>query len=63
MTGGGHSKPLIEMIGGEDWLFRPVVRGVLKAESLVGTEIDLEFIATLNEALDVHDENTRRLQT
>ncbi|WP_374572787.1 hypothetical protein [Phenylobacterium sp.] len=45
----------------EDWLFRPVLRGVLRAESLIDGSVDLEFIATLNQALDVQDENERRI--
>jgi hypothetical protein len=48
------------MVGNEDWLFRPVLRGVLAAEQLLRTDIDLEFIALLNEALDVEDENMAR---
>lgn len=48
------------MVEFEDWLFRPVLRNVLSAEQLMGTEIDLEFIGLLNEALDVEDENMAR---
>jgi len=48
------------MVEQEDWLFRPVLRNVLSAEQLMGTDIDLEFIALLNEALDVEDENVAR---
>ena len=44
----------------EDWLFRPVLRGLLKAESLVDGAVDLEFVALLNEALDVEQENAQR---
>ncbi len=50
------------MADGEDWLFRPVMRGLLKAESLLDTTIDLEFIALLNEAIDVEQENQARLR-
>jgi uncharacterized protein DUF6889 len=45
----------------EDWLWRPVMRGVLKAESLLDPNIRLEFIAQVNDALDVQDENDWRL--
>jgi hypothetical protein len=45
------------MIGEEDWLFRPVLRGMLKAESLLDCTVDMEFIALLNEAIDVEQEN------
>lgn len=48
------------MVEGEDWLFRPVMRGMLKAESLLDEGIDLEFIALLNEAIDVEQENQHR---
>lgn len=48
------------MVEGEDWLFRPVMRGMMKAESLVNGEVDLGYIALLNEAIDVEDENHRR---
>lgn len=53
----------IYMEGGEDWLFRPVVAGYLKAESLLDPNIDLEFIALLNEAIDVQQENVYRLRS
>lgn len=45
---------------GEDWLFRPVLRQMLKSESLLDGSVDLEFIALLNEALDVEQENVHR---
>lgn len=48
------------MVEEEDWLFRPVVRGVLKAESLIDGTVDLAFVALLNEALDVETENQAR---
>lgn len=44
----------------EDWLFRPVLRGLIKAESLQDGTVDLAFIALLNEALDVEHENSYR---
>lgn len=50
------------MIGEEDWLMRPVLRGLIRAESLLDGSIDLEFIALLNEALDVETENRLRLE-
>jgi len=48
------------MAESEDWLFRPVIRGMLKAESLIDGSVDLEFIALLNEAIDVEQENQYR---
>lgn len=50
------------MMEEEDWLFRPVIRGLLKAESLADGTVDLAFVAMLNEALDVQDENQYRYQ-
>lgn len=55
--------PAIEpvgMAGGEDWLFRPVLRGLIRGESLIDHSVDLEFIALLNEAIDVEQENQQR---
>lgn len=48
------------MADGEDWLFRPVLRGLIKAESLLDGTLDLEFVALLNEAIDVEQENQFR---
>ena len=48
------------MVGHEDWLFRPVLRGMLKAESLQDGTVDLAFIGLLNEAIDVEQENMYR---
>ncbi len=51
------------MIGNEDWLFRPVLHGLLSGESLVSEDspVDLAYIVLLNEALDVEQENRYRL--
>lgn len=48
------------MAESEDWLWRPVVAGMLKAESLLDDNMSLEFIALCNEALDVKAENEYR---
>lgn len=50
------------MIGEEDWVLRPVLRGLLKGESLLDGSVDLEYVALLNEALDVEAENRYRLE-
>lgn len=50
------------MWGGEDTLLRPVLRGLIKAESLLDGSVDLAYIALLNEALDVEQENRARLE-
>jgi hypothetical protein len=48
------------MAGGEDWLMRPVLRGLCRYESLKDGSVDLCDIARMNEALDVQNENERR---
>jgi hypothetical protein len=50
------------MIGGEDPLFRPVLRGILAPERLIDGSVDLEFVMLLNEAIAVEDENSRRAE-
>lgn len=50
----------VQMLTGEDWLFRPVLRGLLRAESLIDGTVDLAYVAVLNDACDVEDENNRR---
>lgn len=50
------------MIGEEDWIFRPVMRGMIKAESLLDGSVDLAFIDLLNEAIEIEAENTYRGQ-
>jgi hypothetical protein len=42
---------------GEDWLLRPVVRGMCQYESLKNGAIDLADVALMNDALDVLEEN------
>ena len=48
------------MADDEDWLYRPVLEGLCKYESLKDGTLDLEDIACMNEALDVKFENTLR---
>ena len=50
------------MVENEDWIFRPVMRGMIKAESLNDGSVDLAFLALLNEAIDVDVENSYRAQ-
>jgi hypothetical protein len=50
------------MIGGEDWLMRPILRGLCKYESLLDGSIGLYDLSLMNEALDVEQENRRRLR-
>lgn len=39
---------------------RPVHAQLMKGESLIDGSVDLEWVATLNESLDVKYENERR---
>ena len=48
------------MNDGEDWIMRPVLRGLCKYESLKDGSIDLSDIARMNDALAVEQENERR---
>jgi len=50
------------MASGEDFLMRPVLRGLCKYESLLDGTLGLVDIAKMNEALDVESENQRRLR-
>ena len=50
------------MAAGDDWLFRPVLRGLCLYESLKNGSLDLYDITRLNEALDVEAENQRRVK-
>ncbi len=49
------------MVEEEDWLFRPVLRGLIRGESLKDGTVDLAYIALLNEVIDVEIENTARI--
>ena len=49
------------MASGEDWLLRPVLRGLCKYESLLDGVLRLVDIAKMNEALDIETENQRRV--
>jgi hypothetical protein len=50
----------VSLPDGEDFIMRPVLRGLCKLESLVDGSLTLEHIARANEALNVYDENERR---
>lgn len=47
------------MASNEDWLLRPVLRGLCRYESLVDGRLSLLDFAKMNEALDVEGENQR----
>lgn len=50
------------MEGGEEWMLRPVMRGLCRYESLKDCSLDLEDIALMNEAIDLEQENQFRLR-
>lgn len=49
------------MVDGEDWILRPVLRGMCKYESLLDGSLKLHDIARMNEAIDVDEENRIRI--
>jgi hypothetical protein len=51
----------VAMASGEDWVMRPVLRGLCRYESLIDGTLDLFDVARMNEAIDVNDENERRI--
>jgi len=46
----------------EDFLMRPVLRGMCKLESILDGTLGIVDLAWANEALDVQDENERRVR-
>lgn len=50
----------VALPGGEDWLLRPVLRGMCKLESLYDGTLRIEQVAKANDALDVEGENQAR---
>ncbi|RCU39130.1 hypothetical protein DVA76_15320 [Acinetobacter baumannii] len=46
----------------EDWLLRPVIRGLCRFESLKDGTLDLADIALMNDALDVQADNQLLLE-
>lgn len=49
------------MVSEEDWLFRPVIRKLCRYESIINGDLGLEDVATMNELIDIDDENRLRL--
>jgi hypothetical protein len=48
------------MNDGEDWVIRPVSRGMCRYESLIDGTLDLSDVARMNDYLDITEENQRR---
>lgn len=49
------------MAGNEDFLYRPVIEGMCREESLWDGTLSLYRVFLMNEALDVRAENQRRI--
>lgn len=49
------------MADGEGWIMRPVMRGMCTYESLKNGSVDLRDIDRMNEAIDIDDENRKRV--
>jgi hypothetical protein len=49
------------MAEGEDFLYRPVLAGMCREESLFDGTLTLYRVVLMNEALDVQAENRRRI--
>lgn len=49
------------MSTGEDWLMRPVIKGMCRYAELKDGSLDLNDVATMNEAIDVDEENRARV--
>ena len=50
----------VSLPSGEDWLWRPVAKGMCKYESVIDGTLSLADIATMNDVLDCEAENERR---
>ena len=51
----------MRMEGEEDLIFRPLLRGLCKYESLIDGTLSLFDVARMNHALDVEAENKHRM--
>ena len=49
------------MADGEGWVMRPVMRQMCSYESLKNGSVDLCDISRMNEAIEIDDENRRRI--
>lgn len=50
----------VSMPDDEDWLYRPMMEGLCRYESLKDCTLDLADIAKMNDVLDVKAENEKR---
>lgn len=49
------------MVDGEDWLMRPILRGLDLYHTLVDGTLDLNDVARMNNALDIESVNQSKL--
>ncbi len=59
MTTGVRYEP-VTMPDEEGWLYRPVMRGLIRYESLLDGTVGMVDLAVLNDLIDVQDENDAR---
>lgn len=59
-TGRGLGFEPVRMPDDLDWLWRPMMRGLCRYESLVDGSLHIEDVATMNAILDAADENQQR---
>ena len=59
-TGGGAEYQPVHMPDRSEWLFRPALRGMCDARGLRNGDLRIEYVAKLNDVLDVAEENERR---
>ena len=60
ITGTGGFDPVM-MPDDKDWLYRPMMRGLCRYESLIDGTLHIEDLAEMNAVLDAADENQRRI--
>jgi hypothetical protein len=53
---------LLSFGDGTDWALRPVMRGLIKYESLIDGTLDIYDLGVLNDAIDMEEENTRKIR-
>lgn len=59
-TGRPANFKLVEFRDGEDFIMRPILRGLCRYESIVDGTLNLEDFARMNDAINISDENQRR---
>lgn len=60
-TGQAAGFELVQFKDGEDFVMRPLIRGLCRYESTKDGALDMADFARMNDALDISDENERRM--